>query len=226
MDLSVRNSNGMKTTVAIVGAGEFGLQALHQLQTMAGFGKDLYFSGWIDDTCPKGSIINGYRVLGTIPELEQLYAAGKFSTVFIAIGYKHLEFKRRLVNRIKPHIPMFSIIAPSAIIDSSSILGNNVMIYPGAIVDKDVIIQDGCVLNLGVIIAHNSIIGECSFIAPSATVAGFCEIGGGCFIGTGAAIIDNIKISDNSKIGAGAVVIKDILNSGLYCGVPAHFIHS
>ena len=40
-------------------------------------------------------------------------------------------------------------------------------------------------------------------------------------IGVGACVKNNINIAPNCTIGAGAVVVKDISESGTYIGVPA-----
>ena len=41
------------------------------------------------------------------------------------------------------------------------------------------------------------------------------------FCGAGSTVIDHISICDNVMIGAGAVVVKDIMESGTYVGIPA-----
>lgn len=46
------------------------------------------------------------------------------------------------------------------------------------------------------------------------------KIGNNVSIGSNSTILP-VKISDNVIIGAGSVVTKDILNSGVYCGNPA-----
>lgn len=50
-------------------------------------------------------------------------------------------------------------------------------------------------------------------------------IGDNCFIGSGAKIIGSLKIANNVAIGAGAVVVKDILEEGVaVAGVPAKVV--
>jgi len=49
------------------------------------------------------------------------------------------------------------------------------------------------------------------------------HIGNHVSIGSNATILP-VKVCDNVVIGAGAVVVKDILNSGIYVGNPAMFI--
>ena len=41
-----------------------------------------------------------------------------------------------------------------------------------------------------------------------------------CFVGAGSTIKDNISVCDNVIIGAGSIVVKDIIESGIYVGCP------
>ena len=46
-------------------------------------------------------------------------------------------------------------------------------------------------------------------------------VGNRCWIGARAVIMPNVKICDNVVIGAGAVVTKSVVESGVYTGIPA-----
>lgn len=206
--------------IAIIGAGEMGLQALHYL-SIAKNQNETEFVGWLDDTKPQGSKVKGYKVLGGIENAINLFECGIFNRLFIAIGYQHLAFKNQLIRRLKGKVPLINIIAPQTYIDPTAKIGCNIMIYPGAIIDKNVSIHDGVTLNLGTVISHDSEIGACSFMAPQACIAGFSHIGECCFLGIGTRVIDNLSICNNVQTGAGSVVITNILEAGLYIGVPA-----
>lgn len=212
----------MKNRVAIIGAGAFGLQAMHYLRLMECPQYDIV--GWIDDTQPLGMEINGLEVLGDISSTERLYEMDRFDSLFIAIGYNHPDFKLRLIDRFKDIIPMVNIVSPNCHVDPTAMLGENLFLYPGTIVDMGAILEDGVVLNLGAIVSHDSVIGKCTFMAPRSVVAGHSKIGECSFIGTGAVVINSIIVSDHVKLGAGTVVVSDISNSGLFCGVPSKFI--
>ena len=45
-----------------------------------------------------------------------------------------------------------------------------------------------------------------------------------CIIGINSTVIDNITIISNTQLGGGTVVIKNIIQSGLYVGNPQKFI--
>lgn len=208
--------------VAVYGAGEMGRQALHYLRLMNYEPPSPIMVGWFDDTKKIGEEIEGFSVLGGYRDVLNQYNQGIFNSLFIAIGYNHLEFKLRLVKQFKPHIPLFNIIAKETYVDSTASIGNNIMIYPGAIVDKEAIIEDGVVINLGCIVSHNSRIGACSFLAPRVTAAGFSDIGSCSFLGVSSTVIDNLSVCSHIRLGAGAVITDDIKEQGLYIGIPAH----
>jgi acetyltransferase-like isoleucine patch superfamily enzyme len=46
-------------------------------------------------------------------------------------------------------------------------------------------------------------------------------VGEGSWIGAGVSVNNNIKICSGCMIGAGAVVVKDIIEPGTYIGIPA-----
>lgn len=219
-------TTGRKTsTIAIVGSGEMGIQALHIINMINGQERTYDIVGWIDDTKETGTEIKGVKVIGNLDAISCMHRQGKFDCLFVAIGYHHLAFKMELIERHKREIPFANIISPNAIVDPEAVVGSNVMVYPGAIIDKGCSIGDGVTVNLGSIISHDTTIGQGSFIAPGATLAGFCEIGECCFIGAGSTIIDNTKICSRCTIGAGSVLTRDLATEGTYAGVPARKIH-
>ena len=61
-------------------------------------------------------------------------------------------------------------------------------------------------------------------VYPSVNVSGNVTIGNCSELGTGTQLIQGKKIADNVIIGAGSVVIKDIMKSGTYVGIPARKI--
>lgn len=210
--------------IAILGAGEFGKQAAHYILQNDKNKRIYEIAGWYDDTKEKGSYVEGYPILGSVDDVIAGYQDGKFDSLFIAIGYLHLEFKEFLIRKLKNRVPLFNIISKDSYVDPTCLIGNNIFIYPGAIIDKETILEDGVTVNLGSIVSHNSNIGASTFIAPGVTIAGFSEIGKTSFIGIGSTIKDNIRVCDNVIIGAGSLVVKNILVPGTYIGIPTKLL--
>lgn len=180
--------------------------------------------GFIVDYPEDLSEVDGLPVLGKIADTERLYSQKEFDCVFIAIGYKHLPFKKALFDRLKDTLPFATIIAAPMYIDRTAIIGQDVIIYPGCIIDKEVVIEDNVLLNLGATISHNCSIGNSSFIGVRTSLSGFCKVGECVFIGTNSTTVDDITICNNVQLGAGSVVTKDIVEEGLYVGGPVRKI--
>ena len=61
-------------------------------------------------------------------------------------------------------------------------------------------------------------------IAPGVNLAGSVFVGTGSFLGIGCKVIQEVKIANWNIVGAGAVVIEDTEDFGVYVGVPAKMI--
>lgn len=77
-----------------------------------------------------------------------------------------------------------------------------------------------CMVNIG----HNSVVGERTIIAPGSCIAGGTKIGNDCYIWQGVITRSNISICDNVVLGAGSLVLKDIVEPGIYFGSPAEYM--
>lgn len=73
-------------------------------------------------------------------------------------------------------------------------------------------------------IGHNCIIGKHTFIAPGVLLGGGTEIGSNCYLWQGVITRDNISICDKVIIGAGSLVMKGIVEPGVYFGQPARYV--
>lgn len=218
------NTLSEKERIAIIGAGELGKQAAHYILQNNKNKRLCEIAGWYDDTKEKNSCVEGYPVLGAIEDVIADYRDDKFDSLFIAIGYNHLEFKEFLIRELKNKVHLINIISQNSYVDSTCVIGENIFIYPGAIIDKETVLEDGVTVNLGSIVSHNSNVGASTFIAPGVTIAGFSKIGKTSFVGVGSTIKDNITVCDNVIIGAGSLVVKDIQSPGTYIGVPSKLL--
>lgn len=99
--------------------------------------------------------------------------------------------------------------------------GYGTIICPGAVLTTNVKLGRCVIVNLNCTIGHDSTIGDFCTLSPGVHVSGNVKIGNGCYIGSGVAIRDGVTICDNVTIGCGAVVVGDIINPGVYVGVPA-----
>jgi sugar O-acyltransferase (sialic acid O-acetyltransferase NeuD family) len=77
-------------------------------------------------------------------------------------------------------------------------IGNNVTLWSGNHIGHDAIIEDHC------------------FLASHIVVSGYVRIGNNCFIGVNATLRNSITIAPETLIGAGAVIMKDTVEKGVY----------
>lgn len=100
-------------------------------------------------------------------------------------------------------------------------LSEGSQIMAGAVVQTGTVIGQNVIINTGACVDHDCCIGDHVHIAPGAIVCGGVLVGENAHIGTGATVIQGIKIGRNSFIAAGAVVIRNVPDGATVAGVPA-----
>lgn len=113
----------------------------------------------------------------------------------------------------------------------TSIVGSNCLVGTGSVLQHQSILTTNCSLgkfsqiNLQVSVGHDCKIGDFFTASPKSSISGSVRIGDVVTLGTGAIILPNVSICSNVTIGAGAVVTKNIVEPGVYVGVPARKLH-
>jgi sugar O-acyltransferase (sialic acid O-acetyltransferase NeuD family) len=177
-------------------------------------------SGWtvvglLDDNPDQhGKEMMGVSVIGGTTELESLTNAN----VVIGIGDNRVRYI--LANKFR--INWVNVIHSTAWVDPSAALGVGTVLMAGAIVHPMAKIGNHAILNTGCSVDHDGQIGDYSHLAPGARLCGTTEVGEGSFLGSGAIVIQGVKIGKWSQVGAGSVVIRDVPDTALVYGVPAH----
>lgn len=153
----------------------------------------------------------GVPVIGNDDDIPRLKEKG-WTHAFITVGsVGNTAIRRRLYKMIKD----IDLIIPS-IIDTTSVVANDVLLSEGSFVGKNAIINAGSILgicsiiNTGSIIEHDCIVGDFSHISPGSIVCGQVNIGSDSHIGAGSVIRQQITIGDNTLIGIGSVIVRDI----------------
>jgi len=206
--------------LAIIGSGDLG-----QLIAYHAWSDGHYeIAGFFDDFRERGSLVNGYRILGGMENVVKAYEEGIFDELLIAIGYKHFDKRKATYQKFNGIIPLGQVIHSSAYVAASCKIGKGVCIMPGSILDNNAEIADNVFINTAACIAHDSLINAHTFLSPRVAIAGFVTVGECCNIGIGTVLIDNITIADRVQTGGGTVVIKSIETPGLYVGNPSRFI--
>jgi sugar O-acyltransferase (sialic acid O-acetyltransferase NeuD family) len=172
-----------------------------------------------DDDSIKTSM--GLKVIGKIVDAF-IY---KYETdFFVAIGNNATREKIQ-EKLITEGLSIVSIIHPDAVIGTDVDIGIGTAVMAGVVINTSCRIGKGCILNTSSSLDHDNIIEDYVHISPGSSLAGTVKVGKASWIGIGSAVSNNVNICRNCKLGAGAVVVKDIINPGTYVGVPVRKIN-
>ncbi|OMC67811.1 acetyltransferase [Paenibacillus odorifer] len=155
-----------------------------------------------------------------VGKIESLYKFMNNYDVFVAIGSN--KVRENVQNKLEiDGASIVSLVHPQAIIGTDVKFGIGTVIMAGVIINSSTTIGKGCIVNTASSVDHDNIIGDFVHISPGTHLAGNVKIGKGAWLGVGSTVSNGLEICNDSKLGAGAVVIKNILELGTYVGVPA-----
>lgn len=204
--------------IAIIGAGGFGREVKMLIDQINAVEKKFDFIGYYDDNKEKGILINGFPILGTIEEINQVS-----EKLYVSLALGNPAFKKLAVQRIKNTNVVFeTLIHPNVLIGSDNVsIGNGVIICAGNILTCDINIKDFVIINLACTIGHDTIIENYVSLMPGINVSGEVVLNESVYVGTGVKIINQIEIGENAIIGAGAIVSKSLPKNCTAVGIPA-----
>lgn len=164
--------------------------------------------------------INGFPVISEKTFLEINNQKNK--KCFIAVGSPNVRYK--IYEKIKnlPNICFPNLIDNKVKINKQfNLLGFGNIICRGVVVTTNITIGNFNHFNLNTTIGHDVEIKNFCTFSPGSNISGCTKIGNMCFFGTNSVLLENLKIIDSTTIGAGAVVTKDLVEPGVYVGIPA-----
>lgn len=143
-------------------------------------------------------------------------------TIFtIIIAVADPKERQKIVERLPKETRYFKFIHPTAqIMSKDVVIGEGSFIGANSIITTNINIGKHAILNRGNHIGHDSNIGDYFSAMPGAIVSGNVDIKDRVYLGTNSTILEKKRICDDVTIGANGVVVKDIINSGTYVGVP------
>jgi sugar O-acyltransferase (sialic acid O-acetyltransferase NeuD family) len=165
------------------------------------------------DFCANQKEINGYPVL-----IQDEIDTTNYN-VIIAISDPNI--RKRIAESLPEHQSYHTLIHPTAVVSEWVELGAGAIVTAGVILTTQIKIGQHAHLNLQTTIGHDCVIGDYFTTAPGARVNGNCTMGDAVYMGTNAMTKQGVSICSNTTIGMGAVVLKDIHESGTYIGCPA-----
>jgi len=150
-------------------------------------------------------------------EVSEKYPPGEFD-MFVAIGYNKMnKVRENLYNQSKE----MGYRLPSYISSRCSYLsqfppGDNCLILEDNTVQPYVKIGNNVVLWSGNHIGHDAVIEDHCYVTSHVVISGFTVIKNNCFLGVNCTLRDAITIAPESLIGAGAVIMRDTVEQGVY----------
>jgi UDP-3-O-[3-hydroxymyristoyl] glucosamine N-acyltransferase len=108
------------------------------------------------------------------------------------------------------------------------VIGDNVEICANTNIARgsltDTVIGSGTKIDAMVHIAHNTKVGNNCQLTAGTVIGGSASVGDCCWTGLNCTIKDHVKLGMNVIVGAGACVIRDVVDGDVVAGVPAKSI--
>lgn len=162
----------------------------------------------------------GLKVIG---RTSDAYKYKDKANLFVAIGNN--ATRENIQDKLENEgLSVVSLIHPNAIIGTDVEIGNGTVIMAGVVINSSSRVGKGCIINTSCSIDHDNVIKDYVHISPGANLAGTVKVGKRSWIGIGSVVSNNTNICNDCKIGAGAVVVKDITEPGIYVGIPVRKI--
>src|SRR5581483_3111953 len=150
------------------------------------------------------------------------YPPGDFA-MFVALSYSKLNEVRALkYHEAKAKgYELISYVCTRSVMWGDTEIGDNCFIFENQTIQPFVKIGNNVTMWSGNHIGHGSTIGDHCFMTSHVVVSGHVDIGASSFLGVNATLRDGLKIAPRSVIGAGATIVKDTVEGGVYIGVAA-----
>lgn len=105
------------------------------------------------------------------------------------------------------------------------ILHDNVYIGANTSISRggadNTILEEDAKVDSNVRIGHDVILHKAVEVTASSLIAGYCEVGCKSFIGLGAVLRNRVQVGNNSFVAMGSIVVSNVDNNTVVCGVPA-----
>jgi sugar O-acyltransferase (sialic acid O-acetyltransferase NeuD family) len=206
--------------IVIVGSGGFAKEVAFLIEDINKKKNEWNLLGYIDENI--GESNGKYKVFNNDDWLETIE-----EKLYVVFGVGDPILTKKLADKFKSNIYLTypNLIHPNVFGDwDKIILGKGNIICAGNIFTTDIKIGSFNVFNLCCTVGHDVTIESYNIINPSVNISGGVVLSNLILLGTGTQILQYKKIIDNVIVGAGSVVTKDVLESGVYVGSPVKMI--
>lgn len=205
--------------IAILGTGGFARELVTLVQNINAVIPTFDLIGFVDGSLSKGTLINGYPVIGDDEEINKTT-----EELGLVLAFGDPKLKKKVKDKFTNPLIFFpTLVHPSVIIGDKRFveIGEGCIICAGCIITTNIVIKDFVTLNLQCTVGHDTIIKDYSSFMPSCNISGEVNVSEGVYCGTGVKIINLTSIGEYTTVGAGAVVTKPLPAKCTAVGVPA-----
>ncbi|MGL5575942.1 MAG: NeuD/PglB/VioB family sugar acetyltransferase [Sarcina sp.] len=204
--------------IIIIGAGGVGKEVAWLIEQINQRKLTYKIIGFVDDDAKKlNTNIIGYKVIGNLDYLKKINYQGD-----LVVAIANYEVKKSIINKLKEQKVQFPIIMhPNIKLHKSVEVGEGSILYEGSIISPNVKIGKYVIISPKCGVGHDSIIEDYVSLLWNVSISGNDFIEEGVLFSSGSTIIQGKRVKKGSIIGAGAIVIKEIKETGTYIGIPA-----
>lgn len=147
------------------------------------------------------------------------------TTHSIMVAVADSRERKKIVESLPNETKYFTFIHPTVLMMGEDIeIGEGSFIGAYSILTTNIKIGKHGILNRGNHIGHDCSIDDYFSAMPGAIVSGNVTIGEEVYLGSNSTIKEKKQISSKVIIGSNSTVVKNIITSGTYVGVPAKFL--
>lgn len=211
-----------KKKLIILGAGGNATVIASAIEDIIDSGAEYEIKGYLDDQKEKGRLINGYPVLGTVPDAGSFLADQDVMFVYSLLTAKKVD--ERVAKLLALGLPVdrfATLVHPKAAVSRHATLGKGVVIMPGVVISPNVTIGNYVLIYANSLVGHDTEIDDYCFVANCVSIGSTVKMRRGAYAGSNSSIKEKVTIGENSLVGLGSVVVKDVLPGTTVIGNPA-----
>jgi sugar O-acyltransferase (sialic acid O-acetyltransferase NeuD family) len=173
--------------------------------------------GFLDDTMPAGTVVDGVPVVGPFSDLGR-HLARADATFAVAVG---AAAARRAFSARIPADRRPALVHPTAVLAAAA------TVLPGAFVAEFCRVRSGALVGQGALVeSHSGLgvdsrLGDFATTGPGVQATAGTRVGEEAFLGANAVVANEARVGARAVVAAGAVVLEDVPDGAFVAGVPA-----